>query len=400
MNFSIYSSLKIMEEKNINDINEENSTEPVEPTEPVQPVQPVEPAKPAEPTEQPTEQLNNKLQSVSEPVKKFLNKPCKMIMPAAIVVVGVLIGLSAMYLNPSIFAWNNGNNENNGAQVSLTIDEAGARAIKFINENMLQNGMTASITESGEESGIYKIKLKIQEEEFDSYMTKDGRFLFPQFIDIEEVEKEKQIVKADRPDIKVFVMSYCPYGLQAQKMFLPVYELLKDEADISVYYVDYIMHDKQEIDENLRQYCIELEQNDKYYNYLNCFVYGDTGDSAKCMASAGIDATKLSACVAKVDQEFSITEQYNDKSTWVNKQFPKFGLHTDLNKEYEVKGSPAIIINGKTTEISPRSPENFKSIVCESFNTAPEKCSQTLSEEVPAPGFGGGVGNSSGGECK
>jgi hypothetical protein len=118
------------------------------------------------------------------------------------------------------------------------------------------------------------------------------------------------------------------------------------------------------------------------------------------MASAGIDATKLSACVAKVDQEFSITEQYNDKSTWVNKQFPKFGLHTDLNKEYEVKGSPTIIINGKTTEINPRSPENFKSIVCESFNTAPEKCSQTLSEEAPSPGFGKGVGNSSGGECK
>jgi glutaredoxin len=390
-----------MEEKNMTDINEENSTESEGSTESTEPVQPTEPVKPVEPVE-PVNRIEpmKKLQGVSEPVKKFLNKPCKMIMPAAIVVVGLLIGLTAVFLNPSILAVNNSNNVNNGAQVSLTIEQAGERAIKFINENMLQGGITASITESAEESGIYKIKLKIEEEEFDSYMTKDGRFLFPQFIDIEEVEKEKQVTKADRPDIKVFVMSYCPYGLQAQKMFLPVYNLLKDEADIEVYYVDYIMHEKEEIDENLRQYCIGQEQENKYYDYLNCFVYGDTGDSAKCMASVGIDKTKLNACVAKVDKEFSITEQYNDKTTWVNEKFPKFGLHTDLNKEYGVKGSPSIIINGKATEISPRSPENFKSIVCESFNIAPEKCSQTLSEEVPSPGFGGGVGNSSGGECK
>jgi glutaredoxin len=390
-----------MEEKNMTDINEENSTESEGSTESTEPVQPTEPVKPVEPVE-PVNRIEpmKKLQGVSEPVKKFLNKPCKMIMPAAIVVVGLLIGLTAVFLNPSILAVNNSNNVNNGAQVSLTIEQAGERAIKFINENMLQGGITASITESAEESGIYKIKLKIEEEEFDSYMTKDGRFLFPQFIDIEEVEKEKQVTKADRPDIKVFVMSYCPYGLQAQKMFLPVYNLLKDEADIEVYYVDYIMHEKEEIDENLRQYCIGQEQENKYYDYLNCFVYGDTGDSAKCMASVGIDKTKLNACVAKVDKEFSITEQYNDKTTWVNEKFPKFGLHTDLNKEYGVKGSPSIIINGKATEISPRSPENFKSIVCESFNIAPEKCYQTLYEEVPSPGFGGGVGNSSGGECK
>jgi protein-disulfide isomerase len=393
-----------MEEEKTTDINEENSTESTEPMEPVKPAEPVEPVGPTEPTEpaQPVKPINpiepvNKLQSVSEPVKKFLNKPCKMIAPVAIVVVGVLISLGAMYLNPSIFAINN---DTNGAEKPLTIEDAGAIAIEFINENMLQGEMAASIIESAEESGIYRIKLKIAEEEFDSYITKDGRFLFPQFIDIEEIEKEKEVVKADRPDVKVFVMSYCPYGLQAQKMFLPVYELLKDEADINIYYVDYIMHDKPEIDENLRQYCIDLEQKDKYYDYLNCFVYGATGDAAKCITSAGIDATNLNACIARVDQEFNITEQYNDKSTWQNGQFPQFGLHTDLNQQYEVQGSPSIIINGKTTEIATRSPENFKSIVCESFNIAPEKCSQTLSDEVPAPGFGYGIGGSSDGECK
>lgn len=324
-------------------------------------------------------------------------KTCKTIMPIAIIIAGVLIAGAIIYVNPTIFA---GNNNNNNTEELLSIEDAGALAVSFINENMLQGGMTASVIESAEESGIYRIKLKIQEEEFDSYITKNGKFLFPQFIDIEEVKKEKEVVKADRPDIKVFVMSYCPYGLQAQKMFLPVYNLLKDEADIDIYYVDYIMHDKPEIDENLRQYCIELEQEDKYYNYLNCFVFNAVADAKKCLAEAGVDEARVDACVARIDQEFNVTAQYNDKSTWKSGQFPKFDLHADLNNEYEVKGSPTIIINGKTTEISPRSPENFKSIVCQAFNTEPKQCSQTLSDEVPIPGFGAGEGDSSGGECK
>ena len=164
------------------------------------------------------------------------------------------------------------------------------------------------------------------------------------------------------------------------------------------------MHDKPEIDENLRQYCIDIEQQDKYYDYVNCFVYGATGDSAKCIASANVDVARLNACIARIDQEFSITEQYNDKSTWQNDKYPKFDLHKELNEEYSAKvdqwGSPSIVINGKITEIATRSPENFKSIVCESFNIAPEKCSQTLSDEVPAPGFGYGIGGSCNGQCK
>lgn len=55
-------------------------------------------------------------------------------------------------------------------------------------------------------------------------------------------------------------MSYCPYGLQAEKMFLPVYDLLKNKAEMGIYFVNYIMHDKKEIDENLREYCIQKEQ--------------------------------------------------------------------------------------------------------------------------------------------
>jgi len=187
--------------------------------------------------------------------------------------------------------------------------------------------------------------------------------------------------------------------LQAQKMFLPVYNLLKNKAEMGVYFVNYIMHEKQEIDENLRQYCIQEEQKGKYYDYLSCFV--KDGKFNECLSQAQIDTTRMESCISKTDEQYKVTSQYNDKSTWLNGNFPKFDVHTDLNKQYGVQGSPTIVINDKVVEVSPRSPEKFKEVICQSFNSPPEECSQTLSNTAFSPGFGLEQGVSgSGGQCK
>jgi len=310
----------------------------------------------------------------------------------AIAIIGILVIASVAYTN-GFFENNQNQNENENENV-LSTNEISEKAINFINENVLQGQTTASLIEIVEESGLYKVKIKIGEEEFDSYISKDGKLLFPQVINMEE----QKTTKSDRPDVKLFVMSYCPYGLQSQKMFLPVYDLLKNKADIGIYFVDYIMHDKPEIDENLRQYCIQKEDKEQYYNYLKCFV--QDGDFEKCLSQANIDKAKIDACVLETDNQYKITEQYNDQATWVNGKYPKFDIQAGLNEEYEVQGSPTVIINDELVSVSPRSPEKFKQVVCEAFNEIPEECSQTLSEEALSPGFGGGTSSSSGGECK
>ena len=300
-------------------------------------------------------------------------------------------------------------------------EAAAQRAIDYINENMLSDGVTAEYADVKEENGMYSFKLVIQGQNYASYVTKDGALLFaegvPQAIILDKkLEEEKaaaEIDKSDRPEVKLFVMSYCPYGLQAQKMYLPVYELLKDKADMGIYFVNYAMHGKAEIDENLRQYCIQKEQNDKMAAYLKCFTadakYAEcstedcTADYGKCLAEAGIDQSKLSSCVAATDKEFNITADYNDKSTWVSGVYPKFAVNDDLNTQYEVQGSPTIIINGKDASdaISSRSPEKFKQAVCAAFNEQPEECSTVLSEEQPSSGFGAAVSasDSAAGSC-
>jgi len=284
--------------------------------------------------------------------------------------------------------------------------EIAEKVVEFINQNMLPEGISASLLEVIEENGLYKIRIKIDENEYTSYVTKDGKLFFPQGIDLtaqvtnetpqEEVTQE--VEKREIPDVKLFVMSYCPFGLQAEKMYLPVYDLLKDKAKMGVYFVDYIMHGKEELDENLRQYCIQKVEAEKYYDYLSCFV--KEGDFEECLQASNIDKTKLSSCISETDKEYNITLKYNDENTWLNGRYPQFPIYSDLNENYGVKGSPTVVINDKVVNVSPRSPENFKDIVCQSFQDPPSECSQTLSNDVPSTGFGLGKGTSSSGGCQ
>jgi len=287
----------------------------------------------------------------------------------------------------------------------LSPQETAQKALNYINENLVQEGVVASLVDVVEENGLYKIRLKVGEKEFISYVTKDGKILFPEEgIDLEKkIAKEEtptstqEIQKTDKPDVKLFVMAYCPYGLQMEKAYLPVYNLLKEKADMGIYFVNYIMHEKKEIDENLRQYCIQKEEKEKYYDYLSCFV--KAGEFEKCLNEAKIDKEKMNSCISETDKEYKITQLYNDKSTWLSGRYPRFDVHTDLNEKYGVQGSPTVVINDKVVEVSSRSPEKFKEVICQAFNSPPEECSQTLSNTTFSPGFGLETGTSSGGGC-
>lgn len=291
------------------------------------------------------------------------------------------------------------------AKISLSSQEVGQKVIDYINQNKdtLTGGGIASLVNINDIGQIYKIRLKIGENEFDSYVTKDGNYLFPGGYNLTEKSSgesstSQEITKRERPDVKLFVMSHCPYGLQAQKMFLPVYDLLKDTADMGVYFVDYIMHEKKEIDENLRQYCIQKEETGKYYDYLSCFV--KDGNFENCLSAVNIDRTKLNNCISSTDAQYKIYSQYEDKNTWLNGTYPKFDVNADLNTQYGVQGSPTIVINDTITEVNPRSPEKFKEIICQAFNNPPQGCSQTLSQDSPSTGFGSGTGSSGSGQCQ
>lgn len=303
----------------------------------------------------------------------------------------VLIAVGFFYFGQDAVSKNN-----------LSADELAEKAINYLNNNILPAGTTASLIDISEEGDVYKIRVEVEGTEYQSYVSKDGKYLFPDaFVldtEVKDQEQPQELSKREVPDVKLFVMSYCSGGLQAQKMYLPVYDLLADKVDMGVYFVNYIMHEKIEIDENLTQYCIQKEQTEKYNEYLSCFV--KDGDSENCLLSAEINKAQLDSCVNNTDEQFSIYSQYQDRSTWLNGNFPKFDVHDDLNQQYGVGGSPTIVINDQVLSfLRTRSPEAFKQAICGAFTSAPEECSQVLSDTAFSSGFGLEAGTSNSQSC-
>jgi len=305
--------------------------------------------------------------------------------------------------------------------VKVPSEELGNKTIEFINKNLLQPGTAASLGEADckERTGLCKLTLNIGDNSFDSYISSDGELLFPEVIEMEKVEgvndqavvdqqasqqaSLESIPQQEKADVKLFIMSYCPFGLQAQKALLPAFDLLKDQADIKIHFVNYIMHDKQEIDENLKQYCIQEQQPEKLIPYLNCFV--EAGESEKCLAQANIDQSKLNTCVSQTDEEYGVSADYEDKESWLSGLYPLFKVDDELNKQYGVGGSPTLVINDVVVvsnqqycpggdvmcNVMPslgRTPEDYKQVICMGFEIMPDECAQILSTGSPVPGFG------------
>lgn len=279
----------------------------------------------------------------------------------------------------------------------LSQEEASAKALKFINTNLLQGQAVAELKEIKEEGGLYNMKLNVEGREIDSYITKNAELFFPQAIKLDgtaaattpAAEPVPEVPKSDKPKVELFVMSHCPYGTQAEKGILPVANLLKDKIDFDLKFVYYAMHGETEVKEEMNQVCIKNEQSGLFRTYLTCFL--DAGDGEKCLVNAKVDKTKLASCVKKLDADYKITEKLADQKTWLSGRFPLFDVYKADNEKYQVGGSPVLVVNGAEAN-SGRSPSAYLATVCAAFNKAPEECQEKLSAETYAAGFGYATG--------
>ena len=202
--------------------------------------------------------------------------------------------------------------------------------------------------------------------------------------------------KYTEANIELFVMSYCPYGLQSEKAILPVKELFGDKLNLTIKFVNYAMHGKEEMDENTLQYCIQKEHPDIFFEYLDCFTLN--GDTETCLEEIGMTIEDIQTCINKTDRTYNLTALYEDQDSWLSGRFPKYPVNEEENILYGVRGSPALIFNGRMMSW-PRSPEGIKEGICNLLEDPPEECNEELSNDTASPGFGGGVGSSSTGSC-
>jgi len=272
-------------------------------------------------------------------------------------------------------------------------------AVDFINTNLLQGQATATLDKVENEKGLVKATISIQGQQTPIYLTKDGQLMFLQAIPLtdtvplnsDNTQQQTQqpvatvSVKSEKPVVEAFVMSHCPYGTQIEKGLLPVVTALGDKIDFKMKFVYYAMHGDTEVYEQLNQYCIQEEQNDKYLDYLYCFL--DAGDGEKCLDDAGIDKTALKACTDAADEEFQITAEYENTDNWLSGRFPLFNIFKEDNEKYGVGGSPTLVINGETVN-SGRDSASLMAAICSAFNIAPEECNTEFEAGSPTPGFG------------
>ena len=275
---------------------------------------------------------------------------------------------------------------------NISPKEAEAKVMELIAMNP-EN--PAVVKEVVEEDGLYKITVSINEQEFYSYLSKDGKMFFPEMIDLKAMEeaqanapKPEVSSKSDKPTVELFVMSHCPYGTQVEKGILPVVETLGDKINFELKFVDYAMHDKLELNEETQQYCIKEEQGqDKLLEYLNCFL--EAGDSSNCLSQTKINKTSLQTCIDNTNTEYKTLENYNDKSTWTkgSSSYPTFNIYKEDNLKYNIEGSPELIINGEKI-LTNRNSNDLLATICSAFNDQPSECEQELSSKTPSPGFG------------
>jgi hypothetical protein len=305
-----------------------------------------------------------------------------------------------------------------GFDFSLTTGNAVAGdAVDFINTNLLQ-GQTATLGDVTTTSGVYKASIDIQGQPGEVYITKDGKLMFLQAVPLTPIEtttptdatpgdvSTADIPKSEKPEVELFIMSHCPYGTQMEKGILPAAKLLGDKIDFKLKFVYYAMHPSQgEVEEQLNQYCIQEEQNDKLLDYLECFL--TEGDGEGCLDEIGIDRTALTTCTEAADEEFQITANLEDTSSWLSGKYPLFNTHKTDNEKYGVGGSPTLVLNGATIVsredrcpsvgecvVAPEVGRDTVSIfaaICGAFTDSPEECNTEFEVGNPSPGFGWGT---------
>ncbi len=257
----------------------------------------------------------------------------------------------------------------------------------FVKNNF---GVNFTLDSIEEKEDHYELSYKFSGRKFLIYATKDAEFIrLPSGnwvrrseingnntqVDSNATEttlgnEMETIPKSAKPKVELFVMSLCPYALQAEKGMIPAIEALGSKVDFKIRFMHYILEGAKEDEENTRQLCIREEQNTKFTPYLKCYL--NSGNSETCISTTGIDSTKLANCMKNKGSQY-----YLNDST--------------LSKSYGIEASPTLIINGKKGEFSPRSAKNALAIICSAFTTQPAECNQELSSDNPTAAFGTGT---------
>ena len=370
---------------------------------------------------------------MSEDVKKTENKEVKKIkieitpmiagLLAVVLIVGLLVGTGIGFMIKPNQEVQIPQDQNKG----LSEEALKEKVVKYLNDNFLEaQGVTGSVNKMEKFSdNLYSITLDLKKDgnvlqQASLYVTLDGEeVIIGNILKTSEPlpkanetadqadAKPQELPKTDKPNVKLFVMSYCPYGQEAETGLKPLLATLKDSVDFETHFVIYdnycgygilckatdeqktqgytedasqkakycldadqnipqycSMHGVNEVNEDARQMVILKYFKDKWWDYVT-YVNANTTTAdievkwKEAAASVGLDANK-------------IQEYYN------NEALDLLNTEIALSEKYGAQGSPTLIINDTDYALQNLSTATFQAAVCSAFNTQPATCSQEV----------------------
>ena len=174
--------------------------------------------------------------------------------------------------------------------------------------------------------------------------------------------KTTKLAVTYKPIVNLFVMSFCPYWIQAEESLWEVKSTLGDEVIFDPHFLvgrtdgEYTsLHGEYELIEDVRQLCILYEYSeDHWWTYINCLYdrYGsdswnDDSESPwrDCADNASIDVITIENCIETMNSTL-LCYDYR------------------LAQEFNVRGSPTVLINGNEYS-GPRTPEAYSQAISE-----------------------------------
>ena len=112
-----------------------------------------------------------------------------------------------------------------------------------------------------------------------------------------------------KPTVELFVMSYCPYGVQTEEQLIPIVKAFGDKIDFKLQFIAeekeasstqgitpfVSLHGYPEVAENIRQILIAKEYPDRYLDYILCRGKKLDKSWEDCAQKLGIDVGKIQA---------------------------------------------------------------------------------------------------------
>ena len=112
-----------------------------------------------------------------------------------------------------------------------------------------------------------------------------------------------------KPTLELFVMSYCPYGVQAEEKIIPIIKEFGNKIDFKLQFIAQekeepspqditpfvSLHGYPEVAENIRQLLIAREYPDRYLDYILCRGKKLDKSWEDCAQKLGIDVAKIQA---------------------------------------------------------------------------------------------------------